>query len=68
VRRVLRRLRALSESECYCRCYGTGQETVRLIAVERRSRPEAPRLTGERIRHAFERRLDVRGPESEAAA
>jgi hypothetical protein len=61
-------LRPLSEAECYCRCYGSAQETVRVIAAERRPAREATRLAGERIRRAFERRLDVRGPESEVAA
>ena len=57
----MRRLRTLSEAECYCRCYGSGDETVRVVRVVPRERGEA-RLSGERLRLLFERRLDLREP------
>jgi hypothetical protein len=59
----MRRLRTLSEAECYCRCYGGVDERVKVFRVER-PRPELEdvRLTGERLRRLFERRLDLREP------
>jgi len=59
----MRRLRTLSEAECYCRCYGGVDERVKVFRVER-LRPELDevRLTGERLRRLFERRLDLREP------
>ncbi|HEX6490002.1 MAG TPA: hypothetical protein VF002_01360 [Gaiellaceae bacterium] len=58
----MRRLRTLSEAECYCRCYGSGDEAVRVVRVPRRERPEEARLSGERVRLLFERRLELREP------
>jgi hypothetical protein len=60
------RLRALSEAECYARCYGghTG-ERVQLVRVLRRR--DTPAARGERVRRLFEEHLDARGPEAEAA-
>jgi hypothetical protein len=58
----MRRLRTLSEDECYCRCYGGGDESVKVVRVEREHEPEEMRLTGERLRRLFERRLDLREP------
>ena len=55
----MRRLRTLSEAECYLRCYGSTEETVKGFRVERQEVKEV-RLTGERIRLLFERRLDLR--------
>ncbi len=63
---MLRRLRPLSEAECYARCYGNGDENVRVIRVPRRARGHA-RLSGEHVRRLFEERLAERGPEVEAA-
>jgi hypothetical protein len=57
----MRRLRTLSEAECYCRCYGGMDESVQVFRVERPEREEI-RLTGERIRRLFEHRLDLREP------
>jgi hypothetical protein len=57
----MRRLRTLSEAECYCRCYGGMEETVRVFRVERPELDDV-RLTGERLRRLFERRLDLREP------
>jgi hypothetical protein len=62
----MRRLRTLSESECYTRCYGTRDEMVRVVQVE----PRRPRYevltTGESLRRLFEERLDARS-DTEAA-
>jgi hypothetical protein len=58
----MRRLRALSEAECYLRCYGASEETVKVFRVERRELEEDVRLTGERLRLLFEQRLDRREP------
>ena len=62
----MRRLRTLSESECYARCYGTRDEMVRIVQVE----PRRPRYevltTGEGLRRLFEERLDARA-DTEAA-
>jgi hypothetical protein len=60
----VRRLRRLSEAECYARCYGATDDTVRVIRLDR-PRDVVRKLTGEQIRRLFEDRLD--GRESEAA-
>jgi hypothetical protein len=57
----MRRLRTLSEAECYCRCYGGMDESVKVFRIEQPEREEI-RLTGERIRRLFEHRLDLREP------
>jgi len=60
------RLRPLSEAECYARCYGGhGDERVSVVRLAPRREGVAER--GERLRELFEERLDVRGPEAEAA-
>jgi len=62
---MLRRLRALSEVECYTRCYGSGDATVRIVRILPRYPVAAfERLTGEDLRLLFERRLDAREPEA----
>jgi hypothetical protein len=61
---VLRRLRTLSEAECYCRCYDRRDDTVRVVALEPRRPRALARLTGEQIRRLFEERLDAREPEA----
>lgn len=63
----MRRLRPLSEAECYARCYGSGDENVRVVRVNPPRRPERARLSGEELRRLFEARLDGREPEIEAA-
>jgi hypothetical protein len=54
------RLRALSEAECYARCYGTTDECVRIVRLD----PPLPRfpalLSGESLRRLFEERLEDR--------
>ena len=62
----MRRLRPLSEAECYARCYGTRDDLVRVVHPE----PRRPRYevltTGEGLRRLFEEALDAR-TEPEAA-
>ena len=60
------RLRPLSESECYARCYGgRGDESVRVVRGEV---PRVVRLSGEAVRRLFEERIDSREPDAEAEA
>jgi hypothetical protein len=64
----MRRLRPLTEAECYARCYGaSGSDEVRIVRLERRRPRAALRVTGEELRRRFEERLDGRRPEVEAA-
>ena len=62
----MRRLRPLSEEECYLRCYGASDSMVRVVRIE----PQRPRslagISGEELRRLFELRLDAR--EAELAA
>ena len=62
----MRRLRPLSEEECYLRCYGADETTVRVVRLEPRSPRGLGRITGEELRQLFEVRLDAR--ETELAA
>jgi len=64
----VRRLRALSEEECYLRCYGEGDSQVRIVELERRRTSSRSGITisGEELRRLFELRLDAR--ETELAA
>jgi hypothetical protein len=64
----VRRLRALSEAECYTRCYGGWEQTVRLLRPDELWPAGRTILTGEQIRELFEGRLDARGPEAAEAA
>jgi len=61
------RMRSLSESECYARCYGSRHEEVRIVRLEPRRPRNALRPSGEELRRYFEERLDRRS-ESEAEA
>ena len=62
------RLRSLNEAECYARCHGEGDDTVRVVKLE----PRRPRfeldVSGEDLRRAFEMRLDKREPAPEPIA
>jgi hypothetical protein len=61
----VRRLRTLSEAECYARCYGASDDTVRIVRViPHWPRVEPPRMSGEDLRRLFELRLDLREPEA----
>jgi len=66
--RSVRRLRTLTEAECYVRCYGGWDPTVTLVKLE----PRRPRydlaVTGEDLRREFEARIDARPDEAEAEA
>jgi len=65
--RVVRRLRTLSEAECYARCYRGWEPTVTLVRLEPR-RPRFPTtVTGEQLRRLFEDAIDAR-PAAEAEA
>jgi hypothetical protein len=63
----MRRLRPLTEAECYARCYGGGGDDVRVLRLEPRRSRIVVRLSGEELRRRFEERLDAREPEVEAA-
>ena len=58
----MRRLRSLSEAECYARCYGGWEATVHVLTLE----PRIPRhvlvVEGEALRRRFEEYLDARDP------
>jgi hypothetical protein len=62
------RLRALTEAECYARCYRGWEPTVRVVRLEPR-RPRFPTtISGEDLRRHLEERLDARlAAEAEAA-
>ena len=60
----MRRLRPLSEEECYIRCYGSRDEMVKLVDVEPQPPTYDELLTGENLRRLFEERLDAREPEA----
>jgi hypothetical protein len=61
------RLRPLSEAECYARCYGGWEATVRVVRLEPR-RPRYPTtVSGDALRRLFEERIDGREAEVEAA-
>jgi hypothetical protein len=57
VRRV-RRLRSLSETECYVRLYGGWDSTVTLVQIEPRRPRYEPAVSGEDLRREFEARTD----------
>ena len=61
---MLRRLRPLSENECYFRLYARDEETVRVMRVDRHRPDRASELaiSGESLRALFEERLDSREP------
>jgi hypothetical protein len=61
----VRRLRRLTEEECYLRCYGVDEASIRVVRLEPcRTHAHATRLrmTGEELRRLFEVRLDSRDP------
>jgi hypothetical protein len=61
------RLRTLTEAECWARCYGSWDSTVRIVRLEPR-RPRFPTtVSGEDLRKSLEARLDAR-PTDEAEA
>ena len=58
----MRRLRPLSEEECYLRCYGAGDAMVRVVRLEPQKPRGLARISGEDLRRLFEVRLDAREP------
>jgi hypothetical protein len=59
----VRRLRTLTEAECYVRCYGGWDPTVTVTKVEpRRPRYELA-VSGEDLRREFEARIEARTEE-----
>jgi len=60
------RLRPLSEEECYLRCYGWrgSDDTVKVVPAGHPVEAESPAALTERIRIAFEARMDAREPEA----
>ena len=62
----MRRLRPLSEAECYARCYLGWEATVRVIRLEPRRPRHAVLLDGEALRRRFEEALDGRDPHAVA--
>jgi hypothetical protein len=62
---VLRRLRRLTEAECYVRLYGRDEDTVRIVKVAHRRTGWGPRLSGAVLQSLSQDRLD--GREEEAA-
>jgi hypothetical protein len=59
-------LRPLTEEECYLRCYGIDEASIRVVRLEPRRPYATPatrfRMTGEDLRRLFEVRLDSRDP------
>jgi hypothetical protein len=62
----MERLRPLTESECYLRCYGErgSDDTVRILIPTEPVDRAGPTPAAERIRVAFEALLDSREPEA----
>ena len=54
------RLSGMSERDCYARCYGEREGTVRVVKVEPRRPRYEPKVSGEELRRRFEARLDAR--------
>ena len=63
----MRRLRPLSEAECYVRCYGGSESTVTVVRMEPRRPRSRVLLGGEELRRSFEVRLDARDADPPAA-
>jgi hypothetical protein len=60
----VRRLRELTEAECYARCYGNGDDGVRVVKVPATRPKYSGHVSGEELRRLFELRLDSRQPEA----
>ena len=66
--RDVRRLRTLTEAECWARCYGAWDPTVSIVRLEPRRPRFSTTVSGEHIRKRLEERLDARvADEAEAA-
>jgi hypothetical protein len=64
----VRRLRPLSEAECWARCYGGWEPTVIIVKLEPRRPRYEPRVSGEDLRRGLEARLDAREADAGAEA
>jgi hypothetical protein len=60
----MRRLRPLSEAECYARCYGGWEASVRIVRLEPRRPRDGVLANGETMRRRFEELLEGRDPEA----
>jgi hypothetical protein len=60
----MRRLRPLSEAECYARCYGGWEASVRLVRLKPRRPRNGVLANGETMRRRFEELLEGRDPEA----
>jgi len=56
----VRRLRSLSETECYVRLYGGWDSTVTLVRIEPRPTRYELAVSGEDLRREFEVRIEGR--------
>jgi hypothetical protein len=56
----VRRLRSLSEDECYARCYRGWEPTVTIVKLEPRRPRYETSVSGEALRRFFEERIDAR--------
>ena len=64
----MRRLRSLSEAECYARCYLGWEPTVTVVRLEPQQARYTGTISGEDLRKDLENRLDARlAAEPEAA-
>jgi hypothetical protein len=59
----MRRLRSLSEAECYARCYGGWEGGVQVVRFAAPPIRHTVILEGEALRRRFEELLDARDPE-----
>ncbi|MGZ4400193.1 MAG: hypothetical protein ACXVYM_04910 [Gaiellaceae bacterium] len=57
------KLRPLDEAQAYARCHGHRNEDVKIVHLEPRRPRYKPHVSGERLREAFEQKLDSREPE-----
>jgi len=60
----MRRLRPLSEAECYARCYGGWEASVQIVRLEPRRPRNGVLVNGETMRRRFEELLEGRDPEA----
>ena len=60
---AVRRLRPLSEAECYARCYRGWEPTVTIVKLEPRPPRFSTTVSGEELRRSLEERIDARADE-----
>src|ERR1044072_7319540 len=65
---AMRRLRSLSEAECYARCYGGWEATVHVLKLEPRVPRHVLAFEGEALRRRFGEDLDERDSQHIAGA